>query len=70
MTNGSEETTFEVPTHGWANDHKLEWINAVVDLSSAKIGKDTKITIRQTEWPAATANRWFIDNIKVYSPMM
>lgn len=70
VTNGSEETTFEVPTHGWANDHKLEWINAVVDLSSAKIGKDTKITIRQTEWPAATANRWFIDNIKVYSPMM
>ena len=70
VTNGSEETTFEVPTQGLANDHKLEWINAVVDLSSAKIGKDTKITIRQTEWPAATANRWFIDNIKVYSPMM
>ena len=70
VENNGEETTFSVPTHGWANDHKLEWINATVELAGATVTKDTKITIRQTEWPAATANRWFIDNIKVYSPMM
>lgn len=70
VENNGEETTFSIPTHGWANDHKLEWINASVELSGVTVTKDTKITIRQTEWPAATANRWFIDNIKVYSPMM
>lgn len=65
VENSGEEKTIAVPTHGWAKDHKLEWIKASVDLSQCKVDDKTRITIRQTEWPAATANRWFIDNIKV-----
>lgn len=69
VQNGSEEITFSVPTHNWENGHKLEWIKATIDLSGVKVDKDTKITFKQTEWPAATANRWFIDNISIYSAL-
>lgn len=65
VNNGGVESTYEVPTHGWENGHKLEWIRAEVDLSMETIDNNTVITIRQTQWPAATANRWFLDNIKV-----
>lgn len=65
VENGGKETTFDVPTHGWADGHKLEWIKATVDLSSVKIDANSKITIRQTQWPLASAHRWFIDNIKI-----
>ena len=67
VENGSESTTFTVPTHGWENNHVLEWIHASVDLSSVSLTEKTRITIRQTdeENNAGTANRWFIDNIKV-----
>lgn len=67
VTNGDTETIFEVPTHDWADNHKLEWINANVELTGVTLTKDTKITLRQTQWPAATANRWLLDNIKFYS---
>lgn len=65
VTNGSDTQTFDVPTHGWENDHVLEWIKATVDLSEVKVNKDTKITITQKEWDVATANRYFLDNIKI-----
>lgn len=67
VENGSESTTFTVPTHGWENGHVLEWIPATVNLSGVTITETTRITIRQTdeENNAGTANRWFIDNIKV-----
>lgn len=67
VENGSESTTFTVPTHGWEDGHVLEWIHASVDLSSVSLTEKTRITIRQTddENNAGTANRWFIDNIKV-----
>lgn len=64
IDNGQPEE-IEIPTHGWANDHKLEWIKAVVDLKGYKIDKYTKITITQREWEVGTANRWFLDNIKI-----
>lgn len=69
VKNGDKEVTFDVPTHGWADNHKLEWIKASVELTGVTIDKDTKITLRQTQaqMEAATANRWFLDNIKVYS---
>jgi len=57
------DETYEIPTHGWENGHRLEWICAEVAIPNAN--KDTRITIRQTEWPAKTANRWFLDNIKI-----
>lgn len=57
------DETYEIPTHGWENDHRLEWIRAEVTIPN--VDKDTRITIRQTEWPAKTANRWFLDNIKI-----
>lgn len=52
-----------VPTHEWENGHKLEWIHATVDISSVKAGQ--QIVIGQKEWAVGTANRWFIDNVKV-----
>ncbi len=69
IKNGSNEVTFEIPTHNWEKGHRLEWINETVELSGVKIDKDTQITLRQTQWPASTANRWFLDNIKLYSKL-
>ena len=33
------------------------------------VNKDTKITITQTQWEVGTANRWFLDNIKISEPI-
>lgn len=63
VNNDGVETTFDIPESGFENGHKLEWIRAKVPLEGMKITSTTKITIRQTQWPATTANRWFIDNI-------
>lgn len=65
VANGDNEVRFDIPESGFVKNQKLEWIKAEVDLSGAQITKDTKITIRQTQWPEATANRWFLDNIKI-----
>lgn len=65
VDNGGNEAQFDIPESGFENGHKLEWIKAEVELTGVKITKDTKITIRQTQWPAATANRWFLDNIEL-----
>ena len=65
VANGSDEVTFDIPEAGFASGQKLAWIKAEVQLAGIKITKDTKITIRQTQWPAATANRWFLANIKL-----
>ncbi len=65
VVNGSDEVTFEIPESGFENDHILEWIRAEVELSGVTISSDTKITIRQTNWQLSTANRWFLDNIKL-----
>lgn len=65
VTNGSNETTFDVPAAGWENGHRLEWIAAEVRLDGLTITRDTRITIRQTNWQLSTANRWFLDNIKI-----
>ena len=67
VTNGDVVQTFEVPTHGWENGHRLEWIHASVPLTGATVTKDTRITIKQKEWGVSTANRWFLDNIKIVS---
>ncbi len=65
VANGSDEVTFDIPEAGFVSGQKLAWIKAEVQLAGIKITKDTKITIRQTQWPAATANRWFLDNLKL-----
>lgn len=65
VTNGSDEATFEIPESGFESGHKLEWIRAEVALTGVTISNDTKITIRQTNWQLKTANRWFLDNIKL-----
>lgn len=67
ITNGSDEVTFDIPEAGFENGHRLEWIRAEVDLSGITITKETKITIRQTNWQVATANRYFLDNIEISS---
>ena len=67
VTNGNDVKTFNVETHGWENGHVLEWISASVSLTGATVTKDTKITIKQQEWGVSTANRWFLDNIKIVS---
>ncbi len=65
VKNGDDVVRYDIPTHGWENGHKLEWIKATVDLSGVKIDKDTRITISQNEWEVGTANRWMLDNIKI-----
>lgn len=65
VANGDNEATFDIPESGFEKGQKLSWIKAEVELTGVKITADTKITIRQTQWPAATANRWFLDNIEL-----
>lgn len=65
VANGSDEMIFEVPESGFESGHKLEWIKARIPLTGATVNDETRITIRQTQWPAKTANRWFLDNIKI-----
>ena len=67
VTNGDEEQTFEVETHDWENGHKLGWINTSVELKGVKVTEETRIAIKQTQWGVTTANRWFLDNIKIFS---
>ena len=67
IANGSNEVTFDVPEAGFEQGHKLEWIKAKVELTGVAITKDTKITIRQTNWQLPTANRYFLDNIEISS---
>ncbi|MCK3683511.1 BACON domain-containing protein [Maribellus sp. YY47] len=65
VTNGSDEVTFEIPEAGFESGHVLEWIRAEVQLTGVTISNDTKITIHPTQWQVSTANRWFLDNIKL-----
>ncbi len=65
FTTGDKVTSVEIPTHGWENGHVLEWIHAEVDLANIEFTNSTTITIRQQEWEVGTANRWFLDNIKL-----
>ena len=61
----NEIATYDVPECGWENDHVLEWIRAEVEIIGVDITPETRITLRQTQWPASTANRWFLDNIEL-----
>ena len=65
VANGSDEVTFEIPESGFENDHVLEWVRAEVELTGVTISNETKITIHATQWQVSTANRWFLDNIKL-----
>lgn len=66
VSNGDNElASYDVPEAGWADGHKLEWIRAEVAIEGVDITPETRITIRQTQWPASTANRWFLDNIEL-----
>lgn len=65
VENGSDSKQFDIPECGWEAGHVLEWIPAVVELEGVTVNKDTKITITQTQWDVSTANRWYLDNIKV-----
>lgn len=67
VNNDGTETVFEVPVYHFPQDAKYEWKNARIDLSSVKVDKNTKISIRNSDeqWPSAKALRWFIDNIKI-----
>ena len=67
VTNGSDVKTFDVETHDWENGHKLEWIPASIELSGVTVDENTRIAIKQKEWGVSTANRWFLDNIKIVS---
>ncbi len=64
--NGSEQQ-FTVPTHTLVQGDALGWINATIRLDGVEITGDTKISMRNydAEWPASTANRWFLDNVKL-----
>ena len=66
ITNGSNVLTYDIPESGFADGQKLEWISVSMELTGAKVTKDTKIAIKQTQWGVSTANRWFLDNIKIF----
>lgn len=66
ISEGDKEiVSYDVPESGWESGHKLEWIRAEVTIEGVDITPETRITLRQTQWPAATANRWFLDNIEL-----
>ena len=67
--NGSDKVQIDIPELGWEEGHKLEWVRAEVSLKGITVNKDTKITITQTQWEVGTANRWFLDNIKISEPI-
>lgn len=67
IKNGDNEVTFDIPESGFEQHQKLEWIKAEVELTGVEITKETKITIRQTNWQLPTANRYFLDNIEISS---
>ena len=67
--NGSDKVQIDIPELGWEDGHKLEWVRAEVSLKGITVNKDTKITITQTQWDISTANRWFLDNIKISEPI-
>lgn len=68
VTNDGKDVIFDIPESGFVHGEKLRWIRAQVELTGVQITKDTKITLRQTQWPASTANRWFLDNIEISKP--
>lgn len=70
ITNGTNEVTFDIPVAGFESGHRLEWIRAEVELTGVELTKETQITIRQTNWQVATANRYFLDNIEISSRIM
>jgi hypothetical protein len=67
VANGTNEVTFDIPGAGFEDGHRLEWIRAEVALTGVELTKDTRITIRQTNWQLSTANRYFLDNIEISS---
>lgn len=69
VINGDDVHRIDVPELGWENGHKLEWVEVTIDLSGLKIDANTKIQITQTQWEVATANRWFLDNLKIIKKM-
>lgn len=72
VANGDEEMMFDVAPHGIGKEDALKWVDADVVLTGATVNENTKITIRNSDdqWPHTSTRRWFIDNIKVYSPML
>lgn len=67
ITNETSEVTFDIPEAGFENGHRLEWIRAEVELTGVAITKESRITIRPTNWQLPTANRYFLDNIEISS---
>jgi hypothetical protein len=71
VKNGSDEVEITLPKTSrdyFASGEKLRWVKEEIDLTGITIDENTQITIRQTNWKLTTANRWFIDNIEIYSP--
>lgn len=66
VANGEDVQKVYVPVCEWENGHTLEWIHASVDLSDFTITADTKLTISQEEFGKGTANRWYLDNLKLW----
>lgn len=65
ITNGDEETIFEIPESGFEQHETLRWIEAKVVLTGVELTKETKITIRQSNWQLPSAHRYFLDNIEI-----
>lgn len=72
VKNGDDEMIFDVAPHGIGKEDSLKWVDVDIELTGATFDENTRITIRNSDdqWPHSSTRRWFLDNIKVYSPMM
>lgn len=65
VKNGDQEKTYDVAPSDLVDKTPFRWMNTSVTLKD--VSKDSEITIKQKEWKVTTANRWYIDNIRITS---
>lgn len=65
VINDVDTVEFKAPEHKWETGEAMSWTSAAVTIEGVKEG--SKVMIRNTNegWAVKTAQRWFIDNIKV-----
>ena len=63
----ANEVVEVIPAVDWEDNHKFEWVHAVVDLDGFSIKKDTRvlITLADELWGSAGVHRYCIDNVKM-----
>lgn len=69
----TDGTDVSYPVEAWSfpQDALYEWVNEKIEIKAGGLKKGSTITIRNadSQWPneKGSANRWFLDNVQVYS---